>query len=43
VREKPGADATGWYAHPEGSVAGPADPARMQADGVTLPAAKPRT
>jgi len=44
VRERPGADdAAGWYAHPEGSVAGLADPARMQADGVTLPAAKPGT
>ena len=36
VREQPdSADPAGWYAHPEGTVAGPADPARMAADGIT--------
>jgi FtsP/CotA-like multicopper oxidase with cupredoxin domain len=35
------ADAAGWYAHPEGSVAGPADAARMQADGIVVEAAAP--
>jgi manganese oxidase len=35
VREDPDkADPNGWYTHPAGSVAGPADPARMQADGI---------
>jgi hypothetical protein len=35
VREAPdSADPNGWYAHPAGSVAGPADPARMVADGI---------
>ncbi len=28
------ADANGWYSHPAGSVAGPADAARMRADGI---------
>jgi manganese oxidase len=38
VREQPDStDPTSWYAHPPGSVAGPADPARMQADGVRPP------
>jgi len=35
VREQPRAeDASAWYAHPPGTVAGPADVARMRADGV---------
>lgn len=35
VREQPRAeDAQGWYAHPPGTVAGPADLARMRSDGV---------
>jgi FtsP/CotA-like multicopper oxidase with cupredoxin domain len=35
VREQPdSADPKAWYAHPAGSVAGPADPARMAADGI---------
>jgi hypothetical protein len=38
VRERPNeADEAGWYAHPEGTVAGPADPVRMEADGVRVP------
>ncbi len=28
------ADPSGWYRHPAGTVAGPADPARMRADGI---------
>jgi FtsP/CotA-like multicopper oxidase with cupredoxin domain len=36
------ADPNGWYAHPAGTVATTADPARMQADGVD-PEAKPNT
>ena len=37
VRDKPSeADVTGWYQYPEGSVAGPADAARMAADGVEV-------
>jgi FtsP/CotA-like multicopper oxidase with cupredoxin domain len=28
------ADPNGWYEHPAGTVAGPADPARMSADGI---------
>jgi manganese oxidase len=40
VRDEPnGADPKGWYAHPPGTVAGRADPARMQADGVSPPGA----
>jgi FtsP/CotA-like multicopper oxidase with cupredoxin domain len=40
VRDDPGsADPAGWYAHPPGTVAGPADAARMRADGVAPPAA----
>ncbi|MDP3275061.1 MAG: copper oxidase [Deltaproteobacteria bacterium] len=31
------AQAQGWYEFPEGTVSGPADPARMAADGVTVP------
>jgi hypothetical protein len=35
VRENPDHTSSGdWYAHPAGTVAGPADPARMHADGV---------
>jgi len=35
VRDQPRAeDATSWYAHPPGTVAGPADPERMRSDGV---------
>ena len=38
VREQPdGTDPASWYEHPPGTVAGPADPARMQADGVRPP------
>jgi hypothetical protein len=38
VRENPdAADATGWYQHPSGTVAQAADPAKMQADGITIP------
>jgi FtsP/CotA-like multicopper oxidase with cupredoxin domain len=38
VRENPEtADASGWYQHPAGTVAGPADSERMRADGVRLP------
>ncbi len=37
VRDDPAsADPQGWYEHPPGTVPGPADPARMSADGVTL-------
>ena len=39
VREDPDtADPNGWYKHPAGTIAGPADPDRMRADGITLPA-----
>ena len=42
VRDDPAkADAAAWYQHPPGSVAGPADPARMQADGIVVDAASP--
>ncbi len=35
VRDNPGrADPNGWYAHPAGTVAGPADPRQMSADGI---------
>jgi hypothetical protein len=38
VREQPDAtDPASWYQHPPGTVAGPADAARMQADGVRAP------
>jgi FtsP/CotA-like multicopper oxidase with cupredoxin domain len=38
VRENPDeADPAGWYAHPPGTVASKADPARMSADGIVLP------
>jgi FtsP/CotA-like multicopper oxidase with cupredoxin domain len=41
VRQNPEtADPSGFYEHPKGSVAGPADPERMRADGVE-PAKKP--
>ena len=37
VREDPdAADPAAWYSHPKGSVAGPADPERMRADGIAL-------
>ena len=37
VRERPEeADASGWYAHPAGTVAGPADAARLRADGIEI-------
>jgi FtsP/CotA-like multicopper oxidase with cupredoxin domain len=37
VRDNPrSADPSAWYQHPAGSVAGPADPARMQADGILV-------
>jgi manganese oxidase len=34
-RPQPG-DVTGWYEHPRGTVAGPADPARLKADGIEV-------
>jgi hypothetical protein len=35
VRDDPTSkDAEGWYRHPEGTVAGPADAARMKRDGI---------
>jgi manganese oxidase len=35
VRDNPdAADPAGWYEHPKGTVAGPADPAAMRADGI---------
>ena len=35
VRDDPGsADSEGWFRHPEGTVAGPADAARLAADGI---------
>jgi Putative multicopper oxidases len=35
VRDDPGsADPDGWFRHPEGTVAGPADAARLAADGI---------
>jgi hypothetical protein len=37
VREHPdSADPSGWYSHPEGSVARAADPEKMRADGIAL-------
>jgi FtsP/CotA-like multicopper oxidase with cupredoxin domain len=40
VRENPSvADPNGWYAHPAGTVPGPATAAQMSADGVKAPAA----
>ncbi len=43
VRDDPDtADPAGWYRHPEGTVAGPADAARMAADGVTVAIPSPR-
>ena len=37
VRENPdSADPAGWYEHPPGTVAGPADPAQLAADGIKL-------
>jgi hypothetical protein len=39
VRDDPDTvDPAGWYAHPAGSVAGPADPGKMSADGIVAPA-----
>jgi len=41
VRENPtSVDPNGWYAHPAGTVATLADPERMKADGIEIPAAK---
>jgi FtsP/CotA-like multicopper oxidase with cupredoxin domain len=38
VRDRPEADAAGgWYVHPKGTVAGPADPALLRADGIDIP------
>jgi FtsP/CotA-like multicopper oxidase with cupredoxin domain len=38
VRDNPNrADPKGWYAHPAGTVAGPADPQQMRADGIHTP------
>ena len=35
VRDDPEqSDPKGWFEHPEGTIAGPADAGRMQADGV---------
>jgi FtsP/CotA-like multicopper oxidase with cupredoxin domain len=37
VREDPeAADPAGWYAHPSGTVAGPADPERLRSDGIVI-------
>lgn len=37
VRTDPdGADPNGWYEHPAGTVAGPADPGRLRADGIEI-------
>jgi hypothetical protein len=42
VRDAPdAADPAAWYVHPTGTVAGPADPSRMNADGVVPPAMSP--
>jgi hypothetical protein len=39
VRDNPEtADPAAWYAHPAGTVAGPADPERMRADGIDVDA-----
>jgi FtsP/CotA-like multicopper oxidase with cupredoxin domain len=39
VRDRPKpSDAISWYRHPPGTVAGPADPRRMQTDGIKIPA-----
>jgi FtsP/CotA-like multicopper oxidase with cupredoxin domain len=41
VRDDPEtADPSGWYVHPKGTVADLADPTRMQADGIVVPASK---
>jgi hypothetical protein len=41
VRDDPEtADPNGWYAHPQGTVAGLADATRMQADGIVVPESK---
>jgi hypothetical protein len=40
VRERlAGNERRTWYSHPNGTVAGPADEARMRADGIVVPAA----
>lgn len=36
VRDKP-EPGNAWFTHPQGTVAGPADEAKMRADGITLP------
>lgn len=42
VRERvEGADPAAFHAHPEGTVAGPADPAALAADGIQLPPRRP--
>jgi FtsP/CotA-like multicopper oxidase with cupredoxin domain len=39
VRDNPkSADPTAWYVHPAGTLAGPADPVQMRADGFETPA-----
>jgi hypothetical protein len=39
VRDNPAAaDAAGWFKHPPGTVAGPADPARLATDGISVDA-----
>jgi manganese oxidase len=44
VRDNPeAADPAAWYAHPAGSVAGPADPERMRADGIDVDASATKT
>ena len=41
VRDNPdSADPNGWYSHPEGTVAGPADAERMRADNIIIPEPK---
>ncbi len=37
-----GDERTTWFEHPRGTVAGPADEARLRADGIVLPPARPR-
>jgi hypothetical protein len=39
IRDRPSPqDDNSWYRHPKGTVAGPANPERMQADGIKVPA-----
>ncbi|MFO0558486.1 MAG: copper oxidase [Polyangiales bacterium] len=41
VRERlAGDERTAWFSHPNGTVSGPADEARMRADGIELPPAR---